>query len=200
MYSGQAPSGPLLILQEAWAAVCAAWSAIRTAWNRFVIRKKKPAPAVYAKAELAAAAGIAAGASVARRHGAPLAEQVRLLWDEFDRLSGQIRKVDEDSQSRHQAAMAGIERESDARRHLQAEVAAQRRRDERQTARVNARGLPLIGFGIVMTGIPDGLATWAWVGWLFTAAAGVLVTGFGLWPFSRWMAFRLGQRRREAKT
>ena len=92
-----APSGALLILQDAWAAVRAAWSAIRTAWNRFVIRKKKPAPAVYAKAELAAAAGIAAGASVARRHGAPLAEQVRLLWDEFDRLSGQIRKVDEDS-------------------------------------------------------------------------------------------------------
>ena len=75
--------------------------------------------------------------------------------------------------------MAGIERESDARRHLQAEVAAQRRRDERQTARVNARGLPLIGFGIVMTGIPDGLATWAWVGWLFTAAGGVLAPGFG---------------------
>jgi hypothetical protein len=189
-----APTGVLLVLQDARALVLAVWSAIRNAWDRFILRKKKPAPAVYATGGVAAAKATVGGALVVRHHGAPVDEQLRLLWDEVDRLGGLIRKVDEGSKGRDEAAAAMIGRESDARRRLRAELAARHERDERQSARVNARGLPLIGLGIVMTGIPDGLATWAWVGWLFIAAAGLLVIAVAFWG-----AFRWRQRRREAK-
>jgi hypothetical protein len=195
-----APSGARSILLTAWVGVCRTWAAIRRIWDSFVTGKKEPVPAVNVMAGLAAAHGTAGGTLALRRHGAPVEEQLRLLWDGLDRLAGQIRKIGEDNQSREEAIAARLAREGAARRQLRAELAAERRRDERQAARVNACGLPLIGLGIVMTGIPDGLAKWAWVGWLFIAIATVLVLGLALWPFSRWMANWPKDRHRDLPT
>jgi hypothetical protein len=36
---------------------------------------------------------------------------------------------------------------------------------------VDARGVVLIGTGVVMTGVPDGLAAFPWSGWLVVALA-----------------------------
>jgi len=61
-----APSGAKLILLDAWAVLLDAWASIRRAWNRFIRRKKEPAPAVRAEAGLAVAFGVTARASVVR--------------------------------------------------------------------------------------------------------------------------------------
>jgi hypothetical protein len=188
-----APNGALLILLDAWEAILAVWAAIWKAWNRLVRRKKQPAPAVYAKAGLAAAGGIAAAASVVRNHGAPREVQIRKLWDEVDRLDGRINQAETENRTLLDSLNARIEQESADRRAQREAEEARRRRDERRAARINARGLPLIGLGLVMTGVPDGLAMWPWVGELFITAAALLVLVVALWPFSRWMATQLSQ-------
>jgi hypothetical protein len=43
---------------------------------------------------------------------------------------------------------------------------------EKQAAAIDSRGILLLGAGVILTGIPDGLARVAWVGW---AAIGVSV-------------------------
>jgi hypothetical protein len=45
---------------------------------------------------------------------------------------------------------------------------------EQQAARAGARGVVLMGVGIVLTGIPSGLARFGVVGWLVIAAASLL--------------------------
>src|SRR6516165_8027894 len=96
-----------------------------------------------------------------------------------------------DNRNRHETVMARIDQESAERQATQQAVDAQRRHDERRSARIDARGLPLIGLGIVMTGIPDGLARWAWVGLIFVVAAALLVIVLALWAFGRWVASRI---------
>lgn len=179
------PSGAKLMLLDIWAA-------IRRAWNRFIRRKKEPAPATHALGGLAAGQSTAGGRLTVRNYGAPPEAQIRRLWDEVDRLDGRIDQTEAENRAQLNALKERIEQES-ADRHAVQE--AQRRRDERQDAQIDARGLPLIGLGIIMTGFPDGLARWAWVGLLFIALAALLVIEFALRPFSRWVASRLSRCR-----
>jgi hypothetical protein len=53
-----------------------------------------------------------------------------------------------------------------------------------QAAAVNARGLPLIGVGLLLSGIPDGLAALGWFGWA-VAGLGWALTGWALWSLGR---------------
>ncbi len=66
--------------------------------------------------------------------------------------------------------------------HRAAHAAAQR-----QAAQVDARGVVLIGVGVIMTGIPDELAYFWPVGWLFIAGGAAL---------SCWWAYRAWSQRR----
>jgi hypothetical protein len=63
--------------------------------------------------------------------------------------------------------------------------------EERQKLRIDARGLPLIGLGILMTGLPGLLTAWAWVGWLFVALATIGVVGLAVVPFVRYAIPRM---------
>jgi hypothetical protein len=51
----------------------------------------------------------------------------------------------------------------------------------RQAARVDPRGVVLLGLGVVMTGVPDGLARFAWLGWLVIAGALAVTIWFVVW-------------------
>jgi hypothetical protein len=57
---------------------------------------------------------------------------------------------------------------------LKAEAAELRRlldTKDHETAAIDARGLPVIGFGIVLSGVPEALASIPWyLGWLLPAA------------------------------
>ena len=68
-----------------------------------------------------------------------------------------------------------------ARRADRQEQARKKRRD----ALTDARGLPVIALGIVITGVPAGLVAWSWPGWLIITVAAALVTWTGLLPITR---------------
>jgi len=61
---------------------------------------------------------------------------------------------------------------------------------ERQAAEIDARALPLAGFGIVLSGIPDELAWWPFpypYGWLFPVLAFAVTVWMGVLA---WRALR----------
>lgn len=51
---------------------------------------------------------------------------------------------------------------------------AERQRADQATLKINARGLPLIGLSILLSGLPDTWIGCPWVGWLLLAMAGLL--------------------------
>jgi hypothetical protein len=93
--------------------------------------------------------------------------------DRLSRVAGQLRKDISDGQ----AAIAKLDRA------LEAEAAELRRlldERDRESARIDARGLPVIGFGVVLSGVPEVAASLPWhLGWLLpllgVAAAGVAI-------------------------
>lgn len=174
-----APSGSLLIVLGFWAGILK----VQERLPRWLLGGKPSPAVVQARAGLAAAFGVAAGAKVVRNENARGRVQIRQLWKEVDRLDERIGKAEAESRERHAVLAARLAHESAARRAALKAQEAQRRREEQQAARIDARGLPLIGLGVLMTGIPDGLARWPWLGWALIVLAGILVIWLALWPF-----------------
>jgi hypothetical protein len=80
-----------------------------------------------------------------------------------------------------------VEQQADELRTAQQAHRAAHAAAQRQATRVDARGVGLIGVGVIMTGIPDELAYFWPVGWFFIAG-GV--------PLSFWWAYRAWSHRR----
>ncbi len=144
--------------------------------------------AVYPKtaggAAVVGAAGMRATGSVGNPD-APLEDQVRLLHEQMTEFHALI--FTETDKARQEAREGDaelrqmIERHAGELRalheaHQAAHVAA-----GRQAARVDARGVVLLGLGVVMTGVPDGLARFAWLGWLVIAGALAVTIWFVVW-------------------
>jgi hypothetical protein len=93
-----------------------------------------------------------------------LHKQVDFLVERVDELRKQIDRAGDDLQK--------IIKEAEARVAKQVRVLASDVRGERsQASRVDARGLGPIALGIVLSGLPDELATVAWVGYVFIAGS-----------------------------
>ncbi len=116
---------------------------------------------------------------------APLEDQVRLLHEqmiEFHALvfaetdKARQEALEGDAELRQMIEQHAGELRALHEAHQAAHVAAQR-----QAARVDARGVVLLGLGVVMTGVPDGLARFAWLGWLVIAGALAVTIWFVLW-------------------
>lgn len=100
-----------------------------------------------------------------------LKERVDLLDEHIVRAFGEIEKVRQEAAAGDAELRRIIEEQAGELRasveaHRAAHAAAQR-----QSAQVDARGVVLIGAGVVMTGVPDGLAALPWSGWLVVALA-----------------------------
>lgn len=168
-----APRGAVELVREAIDSV------------RRVLLRRKP-PRAIGSADLDGASDMSAAPCVITSidEDAPVEDQVRQLLDAINGLNQallsaqqQSAKRDAELDSRIDQVVAGLQ-ESDAA--IRRQIAAA----EHQEARFNARGLPLIGLGILMTGVAGILAEHAWIGWLSVAVAAIFVIFAAVWPMA----------------
>ena len=101
---------------------------------------------------------------------APLEDQVRRLHEQMIEFHALI--FTETDKARQEARDGDaklrqmIEQHTGELRALHETHEAAHEAAQRQAARVDARGVVLLGLGVVMTGIPDELARFAWIAWL----------------------------------
>lgn len=101
---------------------------------------------------------------------APVDERIESLHRQItqveDRLNDVVDRLQQETSGR-ETAIADIDRT------LKAETAELRRllvQKDHEMARIDGRGLPLVGVGILLTGVPEFLASFPWyLGWLFPA-------------------------------
>ena len=97
-----------------------------------------------------------------------LHEQVDILVDRINELRKQIDQAGDDLQKNLKEAETRVTKQV-------RELAADVRGERSQASRVDARGLGPIALGIVLTGLTDELATFAWVGYAFIAGSVIWV-------------------------
>lgn len=93
-----------------------------------------------------------------------LHEQVDFLVERVDDVRRQVDRARDDLQKSIKEAEARVAKQV---RDLASDVHGERS----QSSRVDARGLGPIALGIVLTGLPDELASYAWVGYAFIAGS-----------------------------
>lgn len=93
-----------------------------------------------------------------------LHRQVDFLLEQIGKLRRQIDRTGDD--------LRNVRREAEGRVQ---QLASEMRGERSQASRVDARGIGPIALGIILTGVPDGLAAAAPVGWLAIAVAVVWI-------------------------
>jgi hypothetical protein len=93
-----------------------------------------------------------------------LHEQVDILVERVDGLRRQMDRADDELRREIKVAETRV---ADQVRELAFDVRGERS----QASRVDARGLGPIALGIFLTGLPDELAKYAWLGYLFIAGS-----------------------------
>jgi len=106
---------------------------------------------------------------------------------ERERRRAQERKQERDHRAMTQRVdqlAAEVQRNDQAMRRL-------REQDRAEDDQVDARGLPLIALGIILTAIPDALAEVAVIGIALIIISWVLILGLAVVPFAKWGRPRL---------
>jgi hypothetical protein len=109
-------------------------------------------------------------------------ELLNHLAQRVESLSKTLLEVQRQSDDRHDELRREISRIEAGGQRSEAEIRKLIHDTERQNARFNARGLPLIALGTVMTGPAGILAECTPVGWIFVAL-GVCSMVYGVWPW-----------------
>lgn len=169
-----APAGLALLQRVTWRKVAAAfrWLARHLPWQ------SSAAPArVDATASAATIMGKTSlsGTAHAWSPRAPEREQIETLRQDLLRLEERVIKGTWDAQEQTEAVRAEL---LGVIEQVRADAAAITRRLDAEAAReaqLDARALWLVGLGILMTGVPDGLATWTWSG-IVTLIVAVAIT------------------------
>lgn len=179
-----APSGGLLIVRQVAAAV---WIGFQWLANHRPFRRHAGATPRTAsgQATIPLRFNVQAEGLVGPGPETSTGEQLQMLWKEVTRLHGKINQVSQDAQQRLSDLASRLD---SATADLQAAHQAMSRQweeEQHRSVHIDARGLPLIGLGILMTGFPDGLAVWAWFGWLVTAVAVTLMLWLAVLPLSQ---------------
>ena len=115
---------------------------------------------------------------------APIAERIEALRKHISEIEGRLNEVtqelrQETSERERVVAEIGVKLNAEMieLRHLMS-------KQERQSARIDARGLPVIAFGVVLSGVPDELASIPYgIGWLAPALgfAAAMAAGVPAW-------------------
>ena len=104
----------------------------------------------------------------------PVEEQVRLLWDELDSVREDLSKLRSDTHTRDKEIERTVAALDQKIRQQHQDLLMLFRESEQQQTEFNARALPLIGFGIVLTAVADWLAQWPWVNLIVVAVVVLL--------------------------
>ena len=112
----------------------------------------------------------------------PDRELLLALVRKVNELSTQAVNVQLESDTRYDEIKLEMRRIEAGGQRTDAEVRKLIRQAELQNAQFNARGLPLIALGIVMTGPTGILAECTPVGWIFVAL-GIFSMIYGVWPW-----------------
>jgi hypothetical protein len=168
-----APEGTVLIGRWIWAALRAIRQRIRVFLARFLpfLRRNANVQGVTAWGGVRFPSMSVRASGLQLLPDADLKERVDLLDEHIVRAFREIEKARQEAAAGDAELRRIIEQEAGELRgsveaHQAAHAAAQR-----QSAQVDARGVVLIGAGVVMTGVPDGLAAFPWSGWLVVALA-----------------------------
>ncbi len=174
-----APNGTALIARQVAAR-------IRTMWRGLLRRPPAPSPVIRGSATASAAFRVHGEGFVIPDNNTPLEIQARRLWEAIVKLDGKVNRVNQEARARDDALSARVDRDTADLHAAHRTLEDETERERRQEAQVDARALWLIGLGVVMTGVPDGLARWKWIGLLFIAAVALAVIRLALWPISRY--------------
>jgi hypothetical protein len=183
-----APAGTLVIVGQAAAAARRMLTWARSKLARWIpwLRRDATVHGVTATAHLSAGGGAVATGRASVYGGSP-EQQIAQLREELQEIWGELREARSEARDNHAALSARVDRETGQLRSehqaLTEELKAERRRD----AQIDARGLPLIGLGILLAGVPDGLAVVGWLGWAVVAFSACLAVWLGVWPAGAWL-------------
>ncbi|MBA3252082.1 MAG: hypothetical protein H0T66_17670 [Geodermatophilaceae bacterium] len=180
-----APEGTRLLLRSIWAWIRRRGQEIRGQLARFLpfLRRSMDVRAGAASGNLTAGAALVTtwGSVLDWRPGATVEERLEALreW-----VNGIKKRVGEIAQLQTQETANREQAIDELRADLSAQIADLRwTLDEQQdqAARIDARGLPVIGWGILLSGIPDRLAQIPFmIGWVFPIVGVILGLAAGV--------------------
>jgi hypothetical protein len=104
--------------------------------------------------------------------GASFEEKLEGLRKELERAFKEISDARREAQSADAELQKSLGQLSDDLQKAKADLYSRMDAAEKQAAAIDSRGILLLGAGVILTGIPDELAHFAWLGW---AAVGISV-------------------------
>ncbi len=121
---------------------------------------------------------------------APLESQVQRLHEQMVWAYVEIGRARQEARDGDTELRRLIERHAGELQAADEAHRAEHRMDQRKAASVDAHGIFLLGLSVIMTGVPDGLAHFPLLGWLFAVGGPVLavVLAWRVWRQRRGQA------------
>lgn len=164
-----APSGTRVLVRSAWVWLRRQGARTRGQLARFLpfLRRDLNVQGVTASIGVGLGVGTSTGSGRAWHPTASVDERIEALHQHMTEVEGQLNEVSQQlSQETSKRERALAELEAGLRAET-AELCRLLEEQEHRAARVDARGLPVIALGIVLSGIPDQLASIPYgIGWV----------------------------------
>lgn len=119
-----------------------------------------------------------------------LGAKLERLRSALEQAFEQISEVRRDAQSADAELRAALDQVSRDLRTASASLNSRIDEAEWQAATIDSRGVLLLGVGVILTVIPDGLALVGWVGWLDVGISGFLLLSVLLAVGREWHGHR----------
>lgn len=111
---------------------------------------------------------------------APAWKQTKILYDLFVSLDRRMTAMQGENRQHVEAVRAEILQAVGELRGADAALAARLEDSEDRSARSDARGIAVVVVGVVLTGVPDGLARYAVLGWAAIIGAFAIAIAVGV--------------------
>lgn len=159
-----APDGAVQLCRAALTMLHAAWAKVRAGLARLLpcLANRVTGAAALASSGTLTVSGDA-GAPLVWSDDAPPDEKIHLLHQDILRVSQDVNTLRRETRQADAELRQMIQHRADQLRTDSDALRAWLHAQERRAVRVDARGVVLIGIGVIMTGMPDGLARVPWL-------------------------------------